>query len=73
LKKRKTTKKKVEEGPSILELLDRVEAEMGRLRAEVSRLKPPAVTKARTAKPPALGKGLSQLFGGKRADDHGPI
>jgi hypothetical protein len=55
LKKRKA-KKSEPEGPSILELLDRVEAEMARLRAENQRLAP-------KGKPPALGKGLSQLFG----------
>jgi hypothetical protein len=58
LKKRKP-KKIVEAGPSILELLDKVEAEMTRLRAENRRLAP-------KGKPPALGKGLSQLFQGPK-------
>jgi hypothetical protein len=58
LKKRKP-KQIVEEGPSIFELLDKVEAEMNRLRAENRRLAP-------KGRPPALGKGLSQLFQGPK-------
>jgi hypothetical protein len=58
LKKRKA-KKSEADGPSIFELLDQVEAEMQRLRAENRRLAP-------KGKPPALGKGLSQLFGGPK-------
>jgi hypothetical protein len=58
LKKRKP-KKIVEEGPSIFELLDKVETEMTRLRAENQRLAP-------KGRPPALGKGLSQLFQGPK-------
>ncbi len=70
MKKRKGKKSEAEE-PSILELLDRVEAEMSRLRAENRKLVPPVAEvkppRARN-KPQALGKGLSQLFGGpKRA------
>jgi hypothetical protein len=75
LKKRKTDKKQASE-PSLLELLDRVEAEMNRLREENQRLtrqnmtvvaEEEKVAKAkRPARPPALGKGLSQLFGGPK-------
>jgi hypothetical protein len=72
LKKQKTNQKKAQE-PSLFELLDRVEAEMKRLRTENDRLALPPVTivseelKAkRTARPQALGRGLSQLFGGPR-------
>jgi hypothetical protein len=75
LKKRKTNKKEASE-PSLLELLDQVEAEMNRLREENQRLARQTITivadeekvaKAkRAARPPALGKGLSQLFGGPK-------
>ncbi len=58
MKKRKP-KKIQEEGPSIFDLLDKVESEMNRLRAENQRLAP-------KGKPPALGKGLSQLLGGPK-------
>jgi len=56
------------EEPSLLELLDQVEAEMNRLRKAV--IAQPEVPKTKkAARPPALGKGLSQLFGGsKRAE-----
>jgi hypothetical protein len=72
LKKLKTSKKKQDTGePSLLELLDQVEAEMERLRAENLRLtqaplkvEEPKIK--RVGKPPALGKGLAQLFGGPR-------
>jgi hypothetical protein len=57
--KKKKVKKFELEGPSILEMLDRLEAEMARLRAENNRLAP-------KGKAPALGKGLSQLLGGPR-------
>jgi hypothetical protein len=64
LNKRKPKKSKLE-GPSILELLSKVEAEMNWLRAENLRLT--AKTEAGPkVKPPALGKGLSQLFGGPK-------
>jgi hypothetical protein len=75
LKKRKTNKKELGE-PSLLELLEQVEAEMIRLREENQRLTRQTTTiiaeeekaaKAKRATPPrALGKGLSQLFGGPK-------
>jgi hypothetical protein len=68
LKKRKTNKQ-VAGKPSLLELLDQVEAEMQRLRAENRRLMLEPVKKEaeepkvrKPGKPPALGKGLAQLF-----------
>jgi hypothetical protein len=71
LKKQKTTKKKDAGEPTLLDLLDQVETEMERLRAENLRLSKAAVKAEepkfkRVGKPPALGKGLSQLFGGPR-------
>jgi hypothetical protein len=71
LKKQKSGKKKDAGEPSLLELLDQVEAEMQRLRAENVRLTKAPVElekskEKRATKPPALGKGLSQLFGPKR-------
>ncbi len=70
MKKSKAKKNKAD-GPTILELLDRVEAEMQRLRTENASLTPkPQEPKMRKiSKPPALGKGLSQLFGGPRRLD----
>ncbi len=65
MKKRKGKKSQAEE-PSILELLDRVEAEMNRLRAENQKLVPVVKPLRARNKPPALGKGLSQLFGGPK-------
>ena len=69
MKKRKTIRKHAEE-PSLLELLDQVELEMERLRAENVRLKQASVkvetVKKAGGKPPALGKGLAQLFGGPK-------
>ena len=72
--KKRSTKKSQPKGPSLLELLDQVEAEMTRLREENLRLSKPVVEKPKpaaarekpTVKPAALGKGLSQLFGGPR-------
>jgi hypothetical protein len=72
LKKQKTIKKKQDAGePSLLELLDQVEAEMERLRTENLRLNKATMKVEepkikRVGKPPALGKGLSQLFGGPK-------
>jgi hypothetical protein len=74
LKKQKTSKKAQDAGESsLLELLDQVEAEMERLRAENLRLtqatmkvEEPKIK--RVSKPPALGKGLAQLFGGPKRD-----
>jgi hypothetical protein len=71
LKKQKTTKKKDAGEASLLELLDQVETEMERLRAENLRLNKATMkveepTIKRVNKPPALGKGLAQLFGGPK-------
>ncbi len=69
MKKRKTKKAEAEQ-PSLLELLDHVEAEMKRLRFENKRLtpKPEEEKEKRAVKPRALGKGLAQLFGGPKRD-----
>ena len=69
--KKRTTSKQEAGGPSLLELLDQVEAEMNRLRTENQRLeavavKPEEPKVKRVRRPPALGKGLSQLFGGPK-------
>jgi hypothetical protein len=71
--KRRDKKKYELESPSLLELLDQVEAEMKRLRQENKRRNVPMETpnplaaKAKgVTKAPALGKGLAQLFGAPR-------